>query len=335
MTTGLVLTPVSSALITPAPAGKLRYFSNSLNGEELYKIDDAGVVTPAISALANPMTTTGDIIYGVALGVPTRLGAGSNGQVLTLAAGIPSWVTPAAGTVTSVTGTASRISSTGGATPVIDIDAAYVGQASITILGTVGTGVWQGTVVGKAYGGTGVNILTTALALGTASSVAGQLTFQNATNAFTQTLRGTNPAASIIYDLPTTAPTAGQVLSASAPSGSVSTLSWVTASSGITVGTTTITSGTTRRIPYNLAGVYQEALNELYFELASPYAHVFAAGRTGIITGVNNSFYGYQSGKVNTSGANNAFFGFQSGVAVVGGSRNVSFGSLLRLRYSR
>ena len=57
---------------------------------------------------------------------------------------------------------------------------------------------------------------TSSLTLGTASTTAGQLTLSNATNAFTQTIRGTNPAASIKYDLPTTAPTAGQVLSASA-----------------------------------------------------------------------------------------------------------------------
>jgi hypothetical protein len=55
------------------------------------------------------------------------------------------------GTVTSVSGTANRISSTGGASPVIDIDAAYVGQTSITTLGTVGTGVWQGTAIGDSY----------------------------------------------------------------------------------------------------------------------------------------------------------------------------------------
>ena len=59
------------------------------------------------------------------------------------------------GTVTSVSGTASRISSTGGATPVIDIDAAYVGQASITTLGTITTGVWNGTDIAVADGGTG------------------------------------------------------------------------------------------------------------------------------------------------------------------------------------
>lgn len=55
------------------------------------------------------------------------------------------------GTVTSVSGTANRITSTGGTTPVIDISASYVGQSSITTLGTIGTGVWQGTAVADSY----------------------------------------------------------------------------------------------------------------------------------------------------------------------------------------
>jgi len=86
-------------------------------------------------------------------------GLGASGQVLTSngAGVLPTWQTVAAGTVTSVTGTTNRISSTGGATPVIDISAAYVGQASITTLGTVTTGTWNGTVLGAIYGGTGVN----------------------------------------------------------------------------------------------------------------------------------------------------------------------------------
>lgn len=54
------------------------------------------------------------------------------------------------GTVTSVSGTANRITSTGGATPVIDISASYVGQASITTLGTITTGVWNGTAIDLA-----------------------------------------------------------------------------------------------------------------------------------------------------------------------------------------
>lgn len=42
------------------------------------------------------VTTTGDIIYRNAT-VPTRLGVGTTGQVLTVAGGVPSWATPATG----------------------------------------------------------------------------------------------------------------------------------------------------------------------------------------------------------------------------------------------
>lgn len=65
------------------------------------------------------------------------------------------------GTVTSVSGTANRITSTGGATPVIDIASNYVGQASLTTLGTITTGTWHGSVIGPTFGGTGLNTYTT------------------------------------------------------------------------------------------------------------------------------------------------------------------------------
>ncbi len=48
------------------------------------------------------MTTSGDVIYGGVSGTGTRLAKGSDGQVLTLASGLPSWATPTTGTVTSV-----------------------------------------------------------------------------------------------------------------------------------------------------------------------------------------------------------------------------------------
>lgn len=53
----------------------------------------------------------------------------------------------------TTTGTTNRITVSGGAgsTPTIDISAAYVGQTSITTLGTIGTGTWQGTPVADAY----------------------------------------------------------------------------------------------------------------------------------------------------------------------------------------
>ena len=66
------------------------------------------------------------------------------------------------GTVTSVSGTANRITVTNPTTtPVIDIAATYIGQTSITTLGTIVTGVWNGTAVGPTFGGTGQTSYTT------------------------------------------------------------------------------------------------------------------------------------------------------------------------------
>jgi hypothetical protein len=54
--------------------------------------------TPAGAGdLINPMTTAGDIIIGGASGAPLRLGIGTEGQVLTVASGVPVWATPSGG----------------------------------------------------------------------------------------------------------------------------------------------------------------------------------------------------------------------------------------------
>lgn len=61
-------------------------------------------------------------------------------------------------TVTQVLGTANRVTvnpPTG--IPVVDIAATYVGQASITTLGIIGTGTWQAGVIAGLYGGTGLS----------------------------------------------------------------------------------------------------------------------------------------------------------------------------------
>lgn len=44
-----------------------------------------------VPLMENPMTTAGDVIKGGVSGAPTRLAKGTDGQVLTLAAGVPSW----------------------------------------------------------------------------------------------------------------------------------------------------------------------------------------------------------------------------------------------------
>jgi hypothetical protein len=47
------------------------------------------------AGMANPMTTTGDIIYSSPGSTPVRLGVGSTDDVLTVAGGVPTWAAPA------------------------------------------------------------------------------------------------------------------------------------------------------------------------------------------------------------------------------------------------
>jgi len=64
--------------------------------------------------------------------------------------------------VTSVTGTTNRITATPttGAV-VVDIASTYVGQTSLTTLGTITTGTWDSTAIGPTFGGTGQTSYTT------------------------------------------------------------------------------------------------------------------------------------------------------------------------------
>jgi hypothetical protein len=56
------------------------------------------------------------------------------------------------GNTLDIVGTINRITV---AADAIDIAVTYVGQTSITTLGTIATGTWQASVIGVAYGGTG------------------------------------------------------------------------------------------------------------------------------------------------------------------------------------
>lgn len=73
----------------------------------------------------------------------------------------------AAGTITarSIAGTTNKITITNGdgvsGNPTIDIASTYVGQSTITTLGTVTTGTWNATAIGSAYGGTGLTTYAT------------------------------------------------------------------------------------------------------------------------------------------------------------------------------
>ena len=58
------------------------------------------------------------------------------------------------GNTLNVNGTADRITANA---DTIDISSTYVGQSSITTLGTITTGTWNGTLVGTQYGGSGAD----------------------------------------------------------------------------------------------------------------------------------------------------------------------------------
>ena len=126
-------------------------------------------------------TNTGTITIGTS---PITFVQFSGAGQITAGAGL----TKNGNTIDAV-GTANRISITADA---IDIASTYVGQSSITTLGTISTGVWQGTVVGPTYGGTGVNNGANTLTL------AGSVTHAGA---FTQTFTAT---ANTSVTLPTT-----------------------------------------------------------------------------------------------------------------------------------
>lgn len=78
--------------------------------------------------------STGDVYYRNSSGYLTRLGVGSNGQVLTLASGIPSWATPSGGSGLTV-GTSTITSGT--TTRVLYDNAGVLGEYTISGTGNV------------------------------------------------------------------------------------------------------------------------------------------------------------------------------------------------------
>lgn len=132
-------------------------------------------------------TTTGTITIGTtSINWVQFSGAGQ----ITSGAGLTK-----SGNTLDVVGTANRISVF---TDNIDIAATYVGQTSLTTLGTVTTGTWNATVLAGTYGGTGVNNGANTITLGGNFLSAGSVTHAGA---FAQTFTATGTTS---ITLPTT-----------------------------------------------------------------------------------------------------------------------------------
>lgn len=123
--------------------------------------------------------------------------------------GVPATNSTATFFAPSVSGTANQIllSAGAGATPFWSSTTigtmAYVantGTTSITTLGTIGTGVWQGTAIGAQYGGTGIT-----------SYAAGDILYASATNALSKLAANTTTIAKYLRSISSGTPTWGQI----------------------------------------------------------------------------------------------------------------------------
>lgn len=153
--------------------------------------------------------TTGDILYASATNTLSKLGAGSNGYVLTMAGGVPTWASGAGGSGTVNNGTGGRLAWYAATGTAVDGNAQASMSSGTLSLGTVGS---------------------TLGAVSMAGSTAGAITVRPPANTTTWTMT-----------LPTTTGTANQVLQTDGTGAT----SWVSLSSGGTVTSVTLGAGTT------------------------------------------------------------------------------------------
>jgi hypothetical protein len=130
-------------------------------GSPLVAVTGGGGTVTDVTATA-PLLSSGGVTPDISIPQATAMADGYLSST--------DWTTfnnKGSGTVTSVSGTANRITSSGGATPAIDIAATYVGQTSITTLGTISTGTWSG-LFGAVSGANLTNLTAANISAGTA-----------------------------------------------------------------------------------------------------------------------------------------------------------------------
>jgi hypothetical protein len=105
-------------------------------GQVLTKASGTDLDFNFTTPLANPLTTTGDIIYSSSGSTLARLGIGTTGQVLNVTAGVPAWATPAAAAFNGVQLTKTQNMSSGATTNFTDFTENYDSASYYTGSGT-------------------------------------------------------------------------------------------------------------------------------------------------------------------------------------------------------
>ena len=171
---------------------------------------NAATATSATTATNLAGGGAGSLPYQSATATTAMLAAGSNGQVLTLASGLPSWATPTTGTVTSVsgTGTVSGISLSGTVTSTGNLTlGGTLDLSSPPAIGGTAANTIRGTTVTATTGFVGTNFDASGSAGGALRNASGAACLQwGAGGGVNLTLDGAfnmNPANATISIAPT------------------------------------------------------------------------------------------------------------------------------------
>ena len=189
----------------------------------------------------------------------------------------------------TITGTANRVTVTNGdasaGLPTIDIASTYVGQTSITTLGTVTTGTWNATLISPTFGGTGQNAVAT-----------GDILYGSATNVWSRrTIGSTNQVLIVSGGLPTW----GQVSLTAGVTGTLPATNGGTGQATYTVGDILYASSTTAlsKLPIGSAGQILKVSGGLPSWAADSVGTVTSIDVSGGTTGLTTS-----GGPVTSSG---------------------------------
>lgn len=141
--------------------------------------------------------------------------------------------TIAASLVDSVSGILNRITISGTASnPIVDISSSYVGQSTITTLGTVSSGIWNASLLIGQYGGTGVNNSGKTITLGgnliTSGAFISTFTMTNTTSVTFPTAGTLAIAAGLTSGITPTTGNIGEELTSTISSGSAVSLTTAT-----------------------------------------------------------------------------------------------------------